>query len=166
MTTTRQTVTIREMREADVDALAEALGWPASGIRARWVDADRGRREMFIAEYEGRVAGSVSVNVRELAPDYLHLFALDVSGPRQGRGIGTALVATVEDEARRRGFRGVWLDVGVDNDGARRLYVRLGYVASGELTTLYYSVPDGNGGWQDVEELNSRMFHTFGGEGR
>lgn len=151
------------MREADVGALAEALDWPASGIRARWVDAERGRRKMFVAEYNGRVAGSVSVNVREAAPEHLHLFALDVSGPLQGRGIGTAMVGVVEEEARQRGLRGVWLDVGVENHGARRLYERLGYIASGELTTLYYSVPDGNGGWKDVEELNSRMFHTFEG---
>lgn len=163
MTTGSQTLTIRPMREDDIVPLAEALSWPPGGIRARWVDSERGRREMLVAEHDGGIAGSVSLNVRKHAPGYLHLFALDVSPALRGRGIGTALVAAVEEEARRRGLRGVCLDVGVENHGARRLYERLGYVGSGEVTTLYYSVPDGTGGWRDLEELNGRMFHTFEG---
>jgi len=163
MTTAPTTITIRPMEAPDVEALAGALGWPHSGIRARWVDAEAGRREIFVAEYEGGVAGSVSVNMHPEAPDELHLFALDVSPLLQRRGIGTALVGAVEDEAARRGMRRVWLDVGVENPDARRLYERLGYAVEGETVTLRYSVPNPDGSWRDVEEVCHRMFRTLEG---
>jgi ribosomal protein S18 acetylase RimI-like enzyme len=165
MTTAHETLTIRPMRPADVGPLAGALGWPARGVRARWADAERGRREMFVAEYDGRVAGSVSINLHDHLPEHLHLFALDVSGALRRRGIGTALIAAVENEAKQRGYRGVWLAVGVENSDARRLYERLGYVADGELMTLRYTVPNGDG-WRDVEEPSYRMFRTFDGARR
>jgi len=162
MTTARQTTNIRPMQAADIESLANALGWPARGVRARWEDAERGRREMFVAEHEGRVAGSVSINVHNHLPEHLHLFALDVSSALQRRGIGTALIAAVEDEAKGLGFRGVWLAVAVDNTDARRLYERLGYLSDGELITLRYSVPEG-AGWRDVVEPSYRMLRTFDG---
>jgi ribosomal protein S18 acetylase RimI-like enzyme len=162
MTTARQTTNIRRMLPDDVEPLADALGWPSRGVRARWEDAERGRREMFVSEHEGRVAGSVSINVHDHLPEHLHLFALDVSPALQRRGIGTALITAVENEAKERGFRGVWLAVAVENTNARRLYERLGYVADAELMTLRYSVPDG-GGWRDVEEPSYRMFRAFDG---
>lgn len=49
----------------------------------------------------------------------------------QGQGIGTATIGAAENEAARRGASVVGLAVEVDNDGARRLYERLGYVQWG-----------------------------------
>lgn len=162
MTATSRTLTVRPMVASDVEPLAAALGWPDGGIRARWDDAERGRREMFVAEFDGRVAGSVSIKVHDHLPRHLHLFALEVAPAVQRRGIGTALIAAVEDESRRRGMCGVWLDVGVENSEARRLYERLGYVADGALVTVRYSVPNEDGTWRDIEEACHRMYRAFG----
>lgn len=46
---------------------------------------------------------------------------------REGRGVGTALIRAVEEEARRRGCRRVWLITTNDNTRALRFYQRLGY---------------------------------------
>lgn len=163
MITRSQTITVRPMREADVEPLAAALDWPPGGIRARWNDSCQGNREIFVAVWQKRVAGSVSINVHPGLPDDLHLFALDVSPLLQRRGIGAALIARVEQEAARRSFDRVWLDVAVDNHGAKRLYERMGFEASGETVTLSYSVPETDGKWRDVEELCHRMFNPVTG---
>jgi GNAT superfamily N-acetyltransferase len=125
-------VIVREMRGEDIEALAEALSWPWQGIDRRWQELVAGYREMFVADIDGRPVGSVSVNEREERPGMLHLFALDVAEPLRRRAIGTQLIAHVEAEARRRGHSGVYLEVGVGNHAARRLYERLGYVQDGK----------------------------------
>ena len=52
---------------------------------------------------------------------------LEVPGPFQGRGIGTALLGAAEGTARQLGHERIALGVGLDNPKARRLYERLGY---------------------------------------
>jgi predicted N-acetyltransferase YhbS len=59
---------------------------------------------------------------------------LEVLGPFQRRGIGTALIHAGEDSARRFGHRRLAIGVGVDNPDARRLYERLGYADWGNGT--------------------------------
>ena len=65
--------------------------------------------------------------VRRHLPGVATLVHLEVLGPVQRRGIGTALIRTGEDTARRLGHDRIALGVGLDNPGARRLYERLGY---------------------------------------
>ncbi|WP_313796938.1 GNAT family N-acetyltransferase [Falsirhodobacter algicola] len=52
---------------------------------------------------------------------------LCVAGGYRGRGIGTALIAAICDEARTRGHPAVRLDVVDSNLRARDLYLRLGF---------------------------------------
>jgi len=126
------TVTIREMQGEDVEPLAEALDLPWYQINNRWKELLAGWREIFVADAGGCPAGTVSINTRPERPDMLHLFALDVAEAVRNRGIGTQLVTFVEEEARRRGLGGVYLEVAVWNTDARRLYERLGYVQQGD----------------------------------
>jgi GNAT superfamily N-acetyltransferase len=63
--------------------------------------------------------------VRRYLPGAPRLEHLEVLGPFQGRGIGTALIRSGEEAARRLGHQRVALAVGVDNPDARRLYERL-----------------------------------------
>lgn len=55
------------------------------------------------------------------------IFSLAVRPEFQGRGIGTRLMRHAETRARQAGLAVCSLGVEVDNDGARRLYERLGY---------------------------------------
>jgi ribosomal protein S18 acetylase RimI-like enzyme len=54
---------------------------------------------------------------------------LCVSEGARGRGVGTALLAAITDEARVRGYGAVRLDVIDTNPRARALYERQGFVA-------------------------------------
>ncbi len=45
----------------------------------------------------------------------------------RGMGIGTGLMARVEDDTKRKGLKKTALDVEMENLGAIKLYQRLGY---------------------------------------
>jgi [ribosomal protein S18]-alanine N-acetyltransferase len=52
---------------------------------------------------------------------------LAVSPARWGQGIGTALLTTLIDDAEKRGYQEVLLEVRKDNPRARQLYLRHGF---------------------------------------
>jgi ribosomal protein S18 acetylase RimI-like enzyme len=57
----------------------------------------------------------------------LNIHDLAVLPAHRGRGVGRALLAAVEEEARRRGCCKLTLEVREDNPVAARLYARLGF---------------------------------------
>lgn len=67
-----------------------------------------------------------------IAPSRLYVIALAVDEGHRGRGIGTALLRRVVDEASARGLRAVALDVASDNEAAIRLYRREGFAKISE----------------------------------
>ena len=153
---------VREMTARDVEPLARTLGWPTYGIKRRWEESLLGHREIYIAELDGRPVGSVSINEREEYPGHLHLFALDVAQHLRRRGIGTRMIAYVEDEARVRGLAGVYLEVSTDNVDARRLYETLGYVQDGKPFQNSWNRYDSNGNVsEEVVETVNRMARRF-----
>lgn len=52
---------------------------------------------------------------------------LAVAAPARGHGVGTALIDALSEEARRRGYPGLRLDVVDTNPRAQALYTRLGF---------------------------------------
>jgi putative acetyltransferase len=80
----------------------------------------------WVAETEGAVVGSVACRPAADAGG-LELQMLYVSAPGRRRGLGSLLVALVEDEARLRGatFVDLWTDTRFTD--AHRLYHSLGY---------------------------------------
>lgn len=82
-------------------------------------------RARYLVAWDGDAAvGHVCIDWRDPA----ELQDLWVLPERRGEGIGATLVAAVEAAAAKRGRRAVRLSVGIDNDRARALYERLGYV--------------------------------------
>lgn len=77
----------------------------------------------------------LSMIERDLAPDTLLMDGIFVDQSARGRGIGTALLAAIKDEARDRGLSSVRLDVIDTNARARSLYEREGFVAAGTERT-------------------------------
>ena len=77
----------------------------------------------------------LSVLERDLAPDTLLMDGIFVDRKARGRGIGTALLAAIKDEARDRGMSSVRLDVIDTNPRARALYEREGFEAAGTERT-------------------------------
>lgn len=70
-------------------------------------------------------------------PDEAWVQNLAVRRDRQHRGIGAALLDDLLAEAARRGAARVLLEVAVDNDPARKLYDRYGFVPVGVRRGYY-----------------------------
>ncbi|KAI1358174.1 acyl-CoA N-acyltransferase [Xylaria arbuscula] len=64
---------------------------------------------------------------------HAELRRLYVETTAHGRGIGSKLIAAVEEQARAEGFKQLWLTVWEHNPKAERLYLRLGYRKYGDV---------------------------------
>jgi ribosomal protein S18 acetylase RimI-like enzyme len=91
---------------------------------------------VFVAASDAELVGFATVwsRVPPQEPDdpplaYAYVSDLVVLPAWRGRGVGRALLARAEAFAREQGAP--WLGIGVmaENDGARRLYERLGFAA-------------------------------------
>jgi GNAT superfamily N-acetyltransferase len=76
-------------------------------------------RALFVAEWQGAIVG-----FGQLDPARAEIEACYVAPEAVGSGIGSALLARMEDEARRRGHRVVRLNATLN---AEKFYVRQGY---------------------------------------
>jgi putative acetyltransferase len=85
----------------------------------------------WTARLDGEVVGCVAL--KELSPTSGELKSMRTSSAARGRGIGTALLSVVLDEARRRGYRDVSLETGTQDffGPAHRLYRRHGFTECG-----------------------------------
>ena len=120
-------IEVRPITDSDLASLDER-------VARRFLGTLDGQHEMLVGLLDGVPAGSVLIGgpKRDRFPGALYLFALDVDTRYQNLGVGTALIAAVEEEARRRGLNRVNLEVGETNGDASRLYERLGYVLCGD----------------------------------
>jgi ribosomal-protein-alanine N-acetyltransferase len=72
--------------------------------------------------------------------DEVHINNVALRPQFRSQGIGTALLQRVLAEARRLGARRATLEVRASNEGARRLYERLGFYVAG-VRRNYYTDP-------------------------
>ncbi len=125
---------IRPAAAADVPAVAEIVErayapWvPVVGRRPGPMEDDYAARcaagQAFVLEEAGALRG-VLVLVEEA--DHLLLDNVAVEPAARGRGLGRALIAFAEAEARRRGFGEVRLYTHARMQANIALYARLGY---------------------------------------
>ncbi|OFW17407.1 MAG: ribosomal-protein-alanine N-acetyltransferase [Acidobacteria bacterium RIFCSPLOWO2_12_FULL_67_14] len=86
--------------------------------------------------------------------DEIHINNLAMRPGFRARGIGTALLERVLSEARQLGARRATLEVRASNEGARRLYERLGFYVAGVRRSYYtHPVEDALILWRDEPEL-------------
>jgi len=145
-------LTIRAMRPEDGDVFYdtyESYGWhPQRETYAQYYDEQkRGERMVFVAEYEGEVAGICTLVLHPqegpwAGKDYPEIVDFSVFFHLHNRGIGSKLLDIVEQEAFRIADM-VYLAVGVHSGygTAQRMYVKRGYI------------PDGSGVWYRGENL-------------
>jgi ribosomal-protein-alanine N-acetyltransferase len=74
-----------------------------------------------------------------LVVDEIHINNVAILPAFRGRGIGTALMARVLEEGRQLGARRATLEVRASNEGARRLYERLGFAVAATRRNYYTS---------------------------
>ena len=87
---------------------------------------------LFVAEYDGRSVGFVSGELRESSPTFrpktwASVDDVFVEPDYRNRGMGRALLKSVEAWARERGVSGVSLQVAAANARARKFYEDLGF---------------------------------------
>lgn len=84
---------------------------------------------VFVAERDGAVQGYASYGQFRAGAGYAHSFehsiALRPGG--QGRGLGRALMAAVEDHARARGGHSIFAGVSGENPQGRAFHAALGF---------------------------------------
>ena len=92
------------------------------------------QQDLLVGELDGAVVCTAQVTwMRMLAADgglYCQVEAVRTSAARRGQGIGAALMAYIEDEARRRGAARMQLTTNRDRVRAHAFYERLGFVGS------------------------------------
>jgi GNAT superfamily N-acetyltransferase len=106
------------------------LGASEQSWRHRLVDRTR-----FVAEVDGRVAGTVGVGPGEVS-GAAALTALWVNPIFRGKGVGSALIDTVVDWAIDRHCSQVLLWVTDVNQTAENLYKRHGFARTGRFNEM------------------------------
>jgi len=104
------------------EVIEKTWGWDEAWQRTNF-DRRVAEYRVWIIEEDGRRAGSPWL---EWQPDSLYVHELQVLPECQNRGIGTAVIRNVIDQAAGRGLP-VTLSVVPANARAQRLYARLGF---------------------------------------
>jgi GNAT superfamily N-acetyltransferase len=132
-------LTIRDARPEDAAAIAALLGqlgYPAEGqavesrLQRLRIVGDR----VVVADLNGAVAGLAHLQVSpaiEYDRPVAKLAALVVEESHRGKGIGRALLAAIEDEARLRGCGLLYVTTAERREDARAFYERLGLEHTG-----------------------------------
>ncbi len=144
---------IRPATEADVGTM--------EGIETAVFPTDRSTRRQIlhairaptilclVADRDGAVEGYATTEFRRGAR-VGHLASIAVAPDAAGRGLGRALLSAAEAGARARGCDRLRLEVRADNEAARRLYDRAGYVRFAQEADYY---EDGTSAWRYEKAL-------------
>ncbi len=158
-------IIIRKMIKADLPALE----WDGEYTKYRDVylmEFERsqiGSSILWVADKPGAgIIGQLFVQLNaertELANgrSRAYMYAFRIRPPYRGAGLGTRMMAVMEEDLLARKFSWVTLNVGKTNYSARRLYARLGYrVVAHEAGRWSYR--DEKGIMRHVEEPAWRM---------
>lgn len=109
-----------------------------------WTGADH---ELYVIRFEEEHAGFLHMASRGASCDWLE--DIFVREERRGQGIGSRAIELAWELLRRRGLETMYLEVAPANEGALRLYHRLGFSTLNTLT-LNRSVKEGR---QTGEEM-------------
>lgn len=129
------------MVEYDIDPVTEAFAFmnkPREQYVGYWRENQTGERITLVALMDGRVVGYTNVLWQSGYPPFFsagipEINDMNVAGELRGRGIGRAMVAAAEAEARAAGKRIMGIGVGLTPDYsiAQHLYPLLGYQYDG-----------------------------------
>ena len=89
----------------------------------------------LVVKIDGEVAGAISYYDNDAEGKRAFITQVMTAPGFQGRGVGTRLLAECEFECMRQGMETLGLEVRRDNDGAKRLYERCGFMVCGKTET-------------------------------
>lgn len=121
---------MRPMRWWDIEPVMglerELFGDEAWTDAMFWSELAERDTRLYLVDEDGGVLTAYG-GLCSYAPHEAYIQTIGVTSAAQGRGIGTALLVALLDEARRRGVAHVDLEVKADNVAAQRLYERHGF---------------------------------------
>jgi ribosomal protein S18 acetylase RimI-like enzyme len=163
-------VSIRQAKKTDLPALE----WDGAYTHFKrlyedtYLMVEQGAALIWIAENNGgELIGQCFVSLKrnrpELADGILraYIYGFRVKPKFRSQGVGTQMMCTIEDDLRERHFHQVTLNVGQENNKARRFYERLGYSVVGS-DPGYWSYIDDKGKRIDMHEPAWRMKKDLG----
>lgn len=133
------TINMRLAREADFAELARlhqasfAQAWDARALK----DLVATGAVASLVEQSGRIEGFIFARV---AADEAEILTLAVAPEARRAGVGRMLVREAARLAAQAGTGRLFLEVGAANEGARALYMGLGFVEVGQRKG-YYPIP-------------------------
>ena len=143
-----KTPSIRFLKQEDIERLAD-LVFPCSTKQKTvdlwtryWEEQKKGIRCACILEYEGKIAGYGNLLFPSKHPTFQHsnipeICDLWIFDDYRKKGMGTLLIAHLEQLARHKGYHTIGIGVGLYQDygPAQKLYFQLGYKPNGEGIT-------------------------------
>ncbi len=141
----RPALRVRSMRADDLDAVMaiESAVYPFPWTRGNFADSLKAGYDAWVFEAaEGASGELLGYAVVMWIPDEVHLLNLSVDGAMHGRGIGRAMLDWLMRDGRRRGARGMMLEVRPSNHAAIALYRNAGFAQIG-VRRHYYPAPHG-----------------------
>jgi phosphinothricin acetyltransferase len=117
--------------------------------RLQWLAARGARHPVLVAEHPGgEVVGWASLNQFNPRPAYDHVadFSVYVAREARGSGVGTVLLAALEERARQIGFHKLVLAAFPTNAAGMRLYSLRGF----QVVGTYHEQGLLDGHWVDV----------------
>jgi L-amino acid N-acyltransferase YncA len=155
-------VTVREATVEDAEAIARIYN---QGIedrsatletslrsgeeRRQWLEGRSSRHRVLVAvNQQGTITGWASLNQFNPRPAYDHVadFSVYVARQARGSGVGSALLAALEERARAIGYHKLVLAAFPTNGAGMRLYQRHGFA----LVGVYHEQGLLDGEWVDV----------------
>ena len=118
----------------DLEKLCFSKPWSRKALE----DQVDNPRAYFVTAMEGEAV--LGYGGMHCAADECYIDNIAVFRRYRGRGLGTAIIERLAQEARRRGCRFISLEVRVSNKKAIRLYERCGFQREGERKN-FYSAP-------------------------
>lgn len=125
----------RDDMESVVGIIRSSASWyedivDAEDLGEHYVDMDWARknfrrREFFVAEIDGEIAGTISL--QEVGTDHLYLGYVYLHTDHVGNGFGGDLLDFARDEGRRRGRDGLVLLAHPEAEWACRAYEKYGF---------------------------------------
>lgn len=117
---------------ADIAAIcSHDLGYSCAEteVRGRLASLDEGREAVFVAEYEGKVAGFIHAEVYQTLyfEPMANILGLAVAEAYRRKGYGRALLDAAENWAKEKGIHYVRLNSGAVRIEAHRFYRVAGY---------------------------------------
>lgn len=152
-------IVVRQCADGDLATL-ETNEPPQSGIARTFLHHQAIGDIVYAAAWRDyQLMGTVVLDLTsEYTPELKHLFVQETA---RGDGAGTALCIWTENYAAQAGFDKLYLGVGIENHGARRLYERLGFKPVGQATTTTYQYVDESGQKQWATETDDIFEKTL-----